>query len=339
MNKTIIDSYLTYFDKCQNEDKFCIYIDFPFCLSNCEYCIYRSLNYTQNKGRINEYIDSVIKQLESCSELFKKRTPDSIYFGGGTPSLWPFDALERIKKSIPNYEKIKYKKAELHPSNLNKETMDFWINSMKLCIASIGVQSFDNNSCQKQHRIWVSEDKIKDIVRYFHQHEVWVNIDLVALFGGDTPDYWDIYKKDISTACEKILPDVITTVPNYRTKLDYYEQVSKMRAILTEHCGSIYNPFKPDMLSQDAETILMYGKNDHWIATKEYWDYISKNFRYSCSGILKATSPKHQITLGFGGCGDHKCYSYLPDNSLLFYSFYDYDLGGYHYQYVRKCDE
>lgn len=122
-------------------------------------------------------------------------------------------------------------------------------------------------------------------------------------------------------ACNYIKPDRITCVPNYKTNLDYFEQIPRFRTILSKYSGNEYCPSWDKMLSLDKNDIMNYGYNDHWLATPEYWEFQGQFKPYSCSSPNAAT-PK-QVTLALGGLDNHKVYSYLPDKSLVFYSFFD----------------
>lgn len=68
-------------------DNICLYIDFPFCRSNCLYCIYHSLPYQFLLEHREEYTRAVLNQLDSYEQLLKLKPIQSVYFGGGTPSL------------------------------------------------------------------------------------------------------------------------------------------------------------------------------------------------------------------------------------------------------------
>lgn len=309
--------------------RFCLYIDFPFCRSNCVYCIYNSLPYAMLKEKRNEYVEAVFQQLEEYKSLLSKRKLDSIYFGGGTPSLWTLDELKIMKKLIPNYDAIDGIKFELHPSDLDEKKVEFYVEEMKANIVSLGIQSFNINSCRGQKRIHVNPDKVERLVSEFHKYGVMVNIDLVALFNGDEEKDWRIFEEDIRIACHKIYPDVITSIPNYRTKLNYLEQIPRFRNILRSECNEIYFPLHEEMLSLNPEAINKYGKNDHWIATKEYWKYIRENYRYSSSSPDGKVN-KDQITISVGGAEKHKVYSY--NKQYIIHQAYNFETHCFEYE-------
>lgn len=310
--------------KISDDEIFCVYIDFPFCRSKCDYCIYKSISYKDGLNKREEYVEAVKEQLKIFKILFEIKIPDSIYFGGGTPSLWSTDELDYIVDSINNYNLIKMKKSEAHPYDLNDERIKYYAEKLNLDVISLGVQSFDKNACIGQNRIWVDKDSIKHIVSEFHKYDVKVNIDLVALFNGDEEEDWKIFEEDMNIVCNEIKPDIITSIPNYKTKLVYLEQLPRFRSILKEYVGDIYFPAGSKMLSLNYEDIKKYGENDHWIATKDYWIFQDSNVRYSSSHPSPKCPPK-QITLSFGGAGNHVVYSYISSDNYVVYSAYNFE--------------
>lgn len=313
--------FADYLESLSPDSPFCIYIDFPFCRSICKYCIYKSIPAGLNDAIISEYRQALVSELHACRDLFSKHRVESIYFGGGTPSLWGIEGFREIADAIPEFDSIRMKKTELHPGDLTQPLIEFLSNTMRFDVVSIGVQSFSKEACDGQGRRWCSAHQLRDIVSLFRSYDVKVNIDLVALFNGDSEIDWEVYKNDVLTACSIVSPDVITSIPNYRTGLDYLEQIPRFRKIfgLAENYG--YLPRNDRMLSQDLEEIERYGLNDHWMAKPDYWDFERGQFRYSCSGP-KHGIPNNQTTLSFGGLGKHMVYSYFKDGSYVAYTSY-----------------
>lgn len=113
------------------------YIHIPFCRQKCRYCSFISfptLEYT------DEYINALKKQILL---LYKGDCLKTLYFGGGTPSLLPFEKIEEIIKLF-NFEKNAEITLEINPETVN---FDYLKNLKKSGInrLSIGVQSFDDN--------------------------------------------------------------------------------------------------------------------------------------------------------------------------------------------------
>ncbi|MEE2888550.1 MAG: coproporphyrinogen III oxidase, partial [Planctomycetota bacterium] len=71
-----------------------LYIHIPFCRKRCDFCYFRV--YTDNDAkRVNRYLDAVIKEVASYANraYLQGRTPQFVYFGGGTPSYLSIDQM------------------------------------------------------------------------------------------------------------------------------------------------------------------------------------------------------------------------------------------------------
>lgn len=75
-----------------------IYIHVPFCVKKCSYCDFYSVSY--EKDISEKYTDAVIRNLRYYSD--KKRITDTVYFGGGTPSLLSAEQIKLILDEIKN---------------------------------------------------------------------------------------------------------------------------------------------------------------------------------------------------------------------------------------------
>jgi oxygen-independent coproporphyrinogen III oxidase len=82
-----------------------LYIHIPFCRKKCDYCSFYSVPlpdypYPAGKEYLNKYIETLLTELKSRSSELKDFTVDTIYFGGGTPSLLDPFQLEKIINSV-----------------------------------------------------------------------------------------------------------------------------------------------------------------------------------------------------------------------------------------------
>lgn len=139
-----------------------LYIHFPWCIRKCPYCDFNS---HEAKAAIPEdaYVDALLADLRNdLSFLDLPRTLNSIFMGGGTPSLFSPAALNRlltgIKQLLPLSEQCEIT-LEANPgtfeSNKFQEFRALGINRL-----SIGVQSFNDNHLQKLGRVHTSGEAI-----------------------------------------------------------------------------------------------------------------------------------------------------------------------------------
>lgn len=163
-----------------------LYIHIPFCLKKCSYCDFHSF-----EGKIKEeekYVDYLIKELS----LYPEYEFETIYFGGGTPSLLKAKSLYKILKKLKLKENAEIT-LELNPATSDykklKELKELGINRL-----SIGVQSFNNKTLDilgRKHSV----AKAKEI--YFQAREIgFDNISLDLMFATPNQSLLDL-KKDL----------------------------------------------------------------------------------------------------------------------------------------------
>lgn len=97
------------------------YIHIPFCLRKCRYCDF--LSFSADRSSIEEYIDALIREIAMKSD---SRPITSIFIGGGTPTILPLGAIERILDSAHKHLTI-MKDAEItiesNPGTLTREKL------------------------------------------------------------------------------------------------------------------------------------------------------------------------------------------------------------------------
>lgn len=130
-----------------------IYIHIPFCKSKCSYCDFLSF-VPKSEDEKNRYVDYLIKEIGLYSKLYGKRCVDSIYFGGGTPSLIGTKNVNRIMEAIySGFNVLDHSEntLEINPGttdeHLYKEIYKTGINR-----ASLGLQTSDDRIIKTLNR-------------------------------------------------------------------------------------------------------------------------------------------------------------------------------------------
>ncbi|MET0328618.1 MAG: radical SAM family heme chaperone HemW [Luteimonas sp.] len=73
-----------------------LYVHLPWCVRKCPYCDFNSHEFRGGTPPFDAYVDALLADLDHDLPLVWGRTVHSVFFGGGTPSLFPADAIERI---------------------------------------------------------------------------------------------------------------------------------------------------------------------------------------------------------------------------------------------------
>jgi oxygen-independent coproporphyrinogen-3 oxidase len=126
-----------------------VYVHFPFCLRRCPYCDFSSTARERQALPHAAYADAVISELDRRREALGDRTLASVFFGGGTPSLWEPKELGRVLRAIrASFTPLSAAEGELevtvecNPSSFDADRaralLDVGVDRV-----SIGVQSLD----------------------------------------------------------------------------------------------------------------------------------------------------------------------------------------------------
>lgn len=134
-----------------------IYIHIPYCRTKCLYCDFYSGGI--RIAQWTAYIDCLINEMTSRREELKE-TPETLYIGGGTPSLIPLRELTRLMselKDILNVSEWEEFTLEVNPEDVNEDNVKKWRNSGVNRI-SIGIQSLINKELKVIGRRHTSQD-------------------------------------------------------------------------------------------------------------------------------------------------------------------------------------
>ncbi|MGH7327205.1 MAG: radical SAM family heme chaperone HemW, partial [Polyangiaceae bacterium] len=77
-----------------------VYVHFPWCLAKCPYCDFVSYAKPREEIEHAAYADAVLRELEKRAQLVADHRIESVFFGGGTPSLWDPKELGRVLGAI-----------------------------------------------------------------------------------------------------------------------------------------------------------------------------------------------------------------------------------------------
>lgn len=87
-------------ERLNYRDGYSIYIGIPFCPTTCLYCSFTSYPIGMWKKRTDEYVDALLSEMDFIAQHFQGRKPDTVYFGGGTPTTLEPYQLDRILSAL-----------------------------------------------------------------------------------------------------------------------------------------------------------------------------------------------------------------------------------------------
>lgn len=118
-----------------------IYIHIPFCKQACHYC---NFHFSTNTTLQNDFTGALLKEMELRSAYLDGESVETIYFGGGTPSLLPDLLIRKIMESVFRQFTVSANPEitlEANPDDMAPERLSAW-KEMGFNRLSIGIQSF-----------------------------------------------------------------------------------------------------------------------------------------------------------------------------------------------------
>ena len=173
-----------------------IYISVPFCRSKCTYCNFASGVYPASEHE--HYIERVIEDLRGAGDfaaargLKLPRDVDSIYFGGGTPTLLAAALIKEIFCTIRSEFNVSAEAeitVECAPGQLSDETLSAMV-AAGVNRVSLGVQSFVDQEAALSGRLHTRAKIFEEIERLRRAGIENLNVDLIAGLAGQTHASW-----------------------------------------------------------------------------------------------------------------------------------------------------
>jgi putative oxygen-independent coproporphyrinogen III oxidase len=128
-----------------------VYVHFPWCLKKCPYCDFLSVAADRPSLPHAAYANAVIAELERRAETLGRARLASVFFGGGTPSLWEPNelgrVLARIRALIPSHAEDVEITVECNPTSFDRER-GLALQGIGVNRVSIGVQGLDAQRLQ-----------------------------------------------------------------------------------------------------------------------------------------------------------------------------------------------
>jgi oxygen-independent coproporphyrinogen-3 oxidase len=166
-----------------------VYLHIPFCRSRCSYCDFATDVY-KSAQIVESYVSALVREIENFPTASAVNT---IYFGGGTPSLLAPTQLEKILEAI--YKKFSVARdseitMEMNPATVTPETLKAY-KSLGVNRASFGAQTFDDTELKRLGRKHTAADVRKTIELLRAADFTNVSFDLIAGLPRQTLCDWE----------------------------------------------------------------------------------------------------------------------------------------------------
>ena len=139
-----------------------LYLHIPFCKSKCRYCDFCSFPHPKATA-VEQYVDSLCADLKGRAEACSSHTVDTVYFGGGTPTLLSANDLGRLLDTVFRYYRVSKTAeitAECNPATVHAEALR-QMRRAGFNRLSIGLQSAHENELKALGRLHSFEDFLR----------------------------------------------------------------------------------------------------------------------------------------------------------------------------------
>ncbi len=165
-----------------------IYIHIPFCKQACHYC---DFHFSTSMKKKDEMVNAIIDEISMRKNELGNEVIQTIYFGGGTPSVLSNDEIQRIIDAVyDNFDVVPNPEItlEANPDDLSRNRI-LELSKSPINRLSIGIQSFfeeDLKMMNRAHNAQEAAECITEAVKYFDN----ISIDLIYGVPGMSNERW-----------------------------------------------------------------------------------------------------------------------------------------------------
>ena len=173
-----------------------IYIHVPFCKQACHYC---NFHFSTNLGLQNDFQAALLKEIELRLSYLQNERIDTIYFGGGTPSLLSLSAIGEILNSLFLHFKISADPEitlEANPDDMEFRKLAGW-KAAGINRLSIGIQSFFTEDLNWMNRVHNGDQAVQALKHTIAAGFDNFSLDLIYGSPGLSDENW---RKNLNTA-------------------------------------------------------------------------------------------------------------------------------------------
>jgi len=294
-----------------------IYIHMPFCRVKCMYCDFYSV--TDKDEFMPIFFDSLIKEIQMCQLNTKNWEIDSIFIGGGTPSLMSSKQLENLIKELDdNFDlsHIKEFTIEANPGEAPEERLKSF-KSLGVNRVSMGVQSLNEDLLKFLTRIHGKDEVLKTFKALRKVGFDNINCDLIFNIPNQTLQIWENDLKDVlqlepeHLSCYSLTVEKGTQLYNYvnsgKVKIPSNDKSSELyrytQSLMSDYGYEQYeisNWSKPKLECKhnlhywEIDPCLAFGPSAHGFDGKSRFSNIS-NLDIYINKIKLSKSPQIQI--------------------------------------------
>ena len=167
-----------------------LYLHIPFCIKKCDYCDF--LSGPSTRAGQEAYIYALLREMETVSKNLKKRPVDTVFIGGGTPSVPECDVMEKLLQGLRDYFLFSADAEvtiEANPGTLTPEKLSIY-RKYGINRISIGLQSPNNKELAMLGRIHNYAQFLESFQMAREAGFSNINVDLMFAIPGQSYEGW-----------------------------------------------------------------------------------------------------------------------------------------------------
>ena len=250
-----------------------IYVHIPFCKQKCSYCDFH-FSTTFHKYR-TEMIESICKEIIYRKDYLAHQTIETVYFGGGTPSLLTKNEFEKILNTIQNTFNISVDlefTVEANPDDINEHNLKDW-KEIGVNRLSIGLQSFREEDLRWMNRAHNSTEALNCVS--LAQKAGFDNLSVDLIYGLPNLSTED-WKKNIQHVIDMNVPHVSAYCLTVEEKTSLHQMVknNKIKPATEDEQSDQFNLLIETLAENGMEQyeISNFSKpGKHSVHNSNYW--------------------------------------------------------------------
>ncbi len=195
--------------KLDYQEGYSLYIGIPFCPTTCSYCSFTSYPLGKWEKRMDEYVDTLLKELTYIASVSKDKKLNTIYMGGGTPTTLSAEQMDRVLTHLEQefcFDDLKEYTIEAgRPDSITREKLEV-IYKHHVGRISINPQTMQQKTLDIIGRRHTVEETIAAFQMAREIGFTNINMDLIAGLPGETPEDME----DTLRQIEALAPDSLT---------------------------------------------------------------------------------------------------------------------------------
>lgn len=252
-----------------------IYIHIPFCRHKCSYCDFYLIT---NLGIADRFLDNLINEIILSASIYRNDIFDSVFIGGGTPSILSGEQIGRILGALKNNYNISDESEITIESNpedfINDSDKLHQIRNSGINRISFGVQSFNDDELKfltREHSATQAIKVIENAKKYFDN----ISIDLIYSLPNQSIGNLE---STLETAIGLNIPHISAYTLIYEKETPIYNMMSRNKIVRNDDNieSELYSLFSSKLISKGYEHYEVSNYAKKGFESKhnlKYWEY------------------------------------------------------------------